>query len=91
MRYCRLCMVMFSNHVTLAMQENIEQWYAIKFGVKLNISARDICFFNRSLWTCHCYRELWFLSGTKLSKRAEKMFKTTLILEDQSRQQMIKM
>ena len=29
------------------------------------------------------YRELWFLSGTKLSKRAEKMFKTTLVLEDQ--------
>ena len=37
------------------------------------------------------YRELWFLSGTKLSKRAKKMLKTTLILEDQSRQQMIKM
>ena len=36
------------------------------------------------------YRELWFLSGTKLSKRAEKMLKTTLVLEDQSRQQMIK-
>ena len=37
------------------------------------------------------YRELWFLSDTKLSKRAEKMLKTTLVLEDQSRQQMIKM
>ena len=37
------------------------------------------------------YRELWFLSGTNLSKRAEKMLKTTLVLEDQSRQQMIKM
>jgi hypothetical protein len=33
------------------------------------------------------YRELWFLGGTKLSKRAEKMLKTTLVLEDQSRQQ----
>ena len=37
------------------------------------------------------YRELWVLSGTKLSKRAEKMLKTTLVLEDQSCQQMIKM
>jgi sRNA-binding regulator protein Hfq len=37
------------------------------------------------------YRELWFLNGTKLSKRAEKMLKMTLILEEQSRQQMIKM
>jgi len=37
------------------------------------------------------YRELWVLSGTKPSKRAEKMLKTTLVLEDQSRQQMIKM
>jgi hypothetical protein len=31
------------------------------------------------------YRELWFLGGNKLSKRAEKMLKTTLVLEDQSR------
>jgi len=36
------------------------------------------------------YRELWVLSGTELSKRAEKMLKMTLVLEDQSRQQMIK-
>ena len=37
------------------------------------------------------YRELSFLSGTKLSKMGEKMLKTTLVLEDQSRRQMIKM
>jgi len=37
------------------------------------------------------YREIWFLSGTKLSKMAEKMLTTTLVLEDQSRQQMFKM
>ena len=36
------------------------------------------------------YRELWFLSGTKLSKRGEKMLKMTLFQEDQTRQQMIK-
>jgi transposase len=37
------------------------------------------------------YRELWFLGGEKLSKKAEETLKTTLVLEDQSRQQMIKM
>jgi len=51
--YCCLCMVMFYNFVMFAMQENIEQLYAIKFFVKLNKSATEICFFNRSLWRCH--------------------------------------
>jgi len=71
--YCCLCMVMVSNLVMFAMQENIEQWYAIQFCVKLNICHRDICFINQSLWRCHSienyatlsrtmplYRELWF-------------------------------
>ena len=40
-RYCWLCMVVFSNLVTFAMQENIEQRYAIKFCVKLNKSATE--------------------------------------------------
>ena len=40
-RYCCLCMVVFSNLVTFAMQENIEQCYAIKFCVKLNKSATE--------------------------------------------------
>ena len=40
-RYCCLCMVVFSNLVTFAMQENIEQWYDIKFCVKLNKSATE--------------------------------------------------
>jgi len=34
-------MVMFYNLITFAMQENIEQWYAIKFCVKLNKSATE--------------------------------------------------
>ena len=68
------------------MQENIEQRYAIKFCVKLNKSATETF---ASL--TEAYGELWFLNGTKLSKRAEKMLKTTLILEDQSRQQTMKM
>jgi len=40
-RYCCLCMVVLSNFVTFAMQENIEQRYAIKFCVKLNKSATE--------------------------------------------------
>ena len=55
------------------------------------LSSRDICFFNRNVWRCHCIENYGLLSGTKLSKRAEKMLKTTLVLEDQSRQHMIKM
>jgi len=39
--YCCLCMVVFYNLVTFAMQENIEQRYAIKFCVKLNKSATE--------------------------------------------------
>jgi len=40
-RYSCLCMVVFYNLVTFAMQENIEQRYAIKFSVKLNRSATE--------------------------------------------------
>ena len=40
-RCCCLCMVVFSNLVMFAMQENIEQWYAIKFCMKLNESATE--------------------------------------------------
>jgi len=40
-RYCSLCMVVFSILVTFAMQENIELRYAIKFYVKLNKSATE--------------------------------------------------
>jgi len=40
-RYCCLCMVVFYHLVTLEMQEDIEQRYAIKFCVKLNKSATE--------------------------------------------------
>jgi len=40
-RYCCLCMAVFYNLVTFAMQENIEQQYAIKFCVKLNKSDTE--------------------------------------------------
>jgi len=39
--FCCLCVVGFYNLVTFAMQENIEQQYAIKFCVKLNKSAKQ--------------------------------------------------
>ena len=39
--YLCLCVVVFCNLVTFAMQENIEQRYAIKFCVKLNKSATE--------------------------------------------------
>ena len=40
-RYCWLCMVVFYNLVTFAMQENIKQEYTIKFCVKLTNFARE--------------------------------------------------
>jgi len=40
--YCCLCMVVFYSHVRFAMQENIEQRYAIKFCVQFNKSATEI-------------------------------------------------
>ena len=39
--YCCLCVVVFSNLVTFAMPENIEQQHAIEFCVKLNKSATE--------------------------------------------------
>ena len=39
--YWCLCVVVFCNLVTFAMQENIEQRYAIKFCVKRNKSATE--------------------------------------------------
>ena len=73
------------------MQENIEQRYVIKFCVKLNKSDTE-----RFATLTEAYGDVTLLrtmvfSGTKLSKRAEKILKMTLVLEDKSRQQMIKM
>jgi len=88
--YCCLCMVMFYNLITFAMQANIEQRYAIKFFVKLYKSATESFVSLTEVYGMPLYQELRFLSGTKLSNRAKKMLKTTLVLEDQSCQQMIK-
>ena len=82
-------MVVFHTHVTSAMQENIEQWYAIKCCVKLSKSATDTFVFLTKAYGDATLSITMVLSDTRLSKRAEKMLKTTLVLEDQSRQQMI--
>ena len=40
-RYCCLCMVVFSNLVTFVMQENIEKGYAIKFCITSKMKFVD--------------------------------------------------
>ena len=65
-------MVVFSNIVTIEMQENIEQRYAIKFCVKLNKSATETFASLTEAYGDALYRELWFLSGTKLSKEGRE-------------------
>ena len=90
-RYCCLCMVVFSNLVTFAMQENIEQRCAIKFCVKLSKSATEIFASLTEAYGDATLSRTMDFRCTKLLKRAEKLLKTTLVLEDQSRQQMIKM
>jgi hypothetical protein len=90
-RYCCLCMVVFYNLVTFVMQKNIEQRHAIEFCVKLNKSATETFASLTEAYGDATLSRTLVLRGTKLSKRAEKMLKTTLVLEDQSRQQAIKM
>ena len=90
-RYCCLCMVVFSKRVTFARQENIEQRYAIKFCMKLNKSATKTFVNLREAYGDATLSRTMVLIGKKLSKRAEKMLKKALLLEDQSHQQMIKM
>jgi len=84
-------MVVFYTLVTFAMQENIKQRYAIKFCEKLNKSATETFASLTEAYGDATLLRTMFLSGIKLSKRDKKMLKMTLILEDQSRQQMIKM
>ena len=51
-------MVVFSNLVTFAMQENIEQRYAIKFCEKLNKSATETFASLTEAYGDALYREL---------------------------------
>ena len=89
--YCCLCMVMFSNLVTFAMQENIEQRYAIKFCVKLNKSATQIFASLTQAYGDATLSRTMGVKWHKAFKEGREMLKTTVVLEDQSRQQMIKM
>jgi hypothetical protein len=73
------------------MKENIKQWYAVKLCVKLNISITKTFDSLIQAYGDALYLELWFLSGTKLSKRAEKILNMNLVLEGQSHQQIINM
>ena len=73
------------------MQKNIKQRYAMKFYVELNISAMETFASLTEAYGDATLSKTWFLSGTKLSKRAEKMLKITLVQEDQTHQHMIKM
>ena len=75
-------MVVFSNFVTFAMQENIEQRYAIKFCVKLNKSAIE---------TFDSLTEAMIFKWHKAFKEGRENVEDDPGLEDQSRQQMIKM
>jgi len=86
-----VCMVVFSNLVTFAMQENIEQRYAIKFCVNFNKSATEIFASLTGAYGDASLSGTMVFKWHKAFKGAEKMLKTTLVLEDQSRQQMIKM
>ena len=58
--YWCLCVVVFCNLVTFAMQENTEQRYAIKLCETQQVCHRDICSFNRSLWRCHSIKNYGF-------------------------------
>jgi len=85
-------MAVFYNLVTFGMQENIDQRYTAKFCVKLSKSATEtFTTLSEVYGDAALSRTVGFVSGTKLSKKAEGMLKTALVLEDQSRQQMIKM
>ena len=81
----------FSNLVAFAMQENIEQWYAIKFCVKLNkCTTETFASLTEAYGDATLSRNMVFKCH-KVFKEGREMLKTTLVLEDQSRQLMIKM
>ena len=84
-------MVVFSNLVTFAMQENIEQRCAIKFCVKLNKSATEIFVSLTEAYGDDILSRNVVFKRRRAFKEGPKMLKTTLVLEDQSRQQLIKM
>ena len=83
-------MVVFYNLVTFAMQENIEQQYAITFSVKLNTSATEIFDSLTKTYGDASLSRTVVYNWHKAFKEGRENVQS-LLMEDQSRQQMIKM
>jgi len=90
-RYCCLCMVVFYNLVTFAMQENIEKRYAIKFCAQLNKSATKAFASLAEAYGDATLSRTMVFKWHRAFKEGPEMLKTTLILENQSHQQTIKL
>ena len=73
------------------MQENIEQRYAIKFCVKLNKSIAETVASLTETYGDATLSITMVSKWHKTFKEGRENVETTLVLEDQSRQQMIKM
>jgi len=73
------------------MQENIEQRHAIKFCVKLNKSATETFASLTEAYGDATLSRTMVFKWHRAFKEGRENFETTLVLEDQSRQQMIKM
>jgi len=84
-------MVVFYNLITFAMQKNIEQQYAIKFCVKLNKSATETFASLTETYGDATVSRTMVFKWHEAFKEGRENVETTLVLEDQSRQQMIKM
>jgi len=90
-RYCCLCMVVFYNLVSFAMKENIEQRYAIKFCVKLNKYTTEMfASLNQAYGDATLSRNMVF-KWHKALKVGRENVEETLVLEDQSPQQITNM
>jgi len=82
---------MFYNLVTFATQENIEQWYAIKFCVKLNNSVTETFASLTKDYGDATLLITMVFKWHEAFKEGRENVELTLVLEDQSCQQMIKM
>ena len=83
-------MVVFYNLVTFATQENIEQRNTIQFCVKLNKSATEtLASLTETYGDATLSRTMVFKWHKAFKEGRENV--QSLLMEDQSRQQMIKM
>ena len=84
-------MVVFYNLVTFAMQEIIEQRYAIKLCVKLNKSATETFASLTQAYGDTTLSRTMVFKWHKAFKEGRENVEATLVLEDQSRRQTMKM